>query len=113
MKSSRSAILAGALAVASVLAIAGLANAQPSGQLSDMGYIGAARCTGLAEGSHVDAAALRAVLAREENRHPAYALDRADEMRSEAKGQATRATGYAKQSIADELAGPCQSYLKG
>ncbi len=113
MKSLRSAVLAGALATASVLAIAGFANAQPADHLSDMGFIGVARCAGLAEGSHVDAAALKAILARDEYNHPVYALERADEKRAEAKGQAARATGYAKQSIADELAGPCQSYLKG
>ena len=113
MNSSRSAVLAGALAAGAVLAAAGFANAQSSDHLSDMGFIGAARCVGLAEGSHVDAAALKALLAREEYSHPVYALERADEKRAEAKGQAARATGYAKQSIADELAGPCQSYLKG
>ena len=113
MRSSRSAILASVLATSAVLAVAGFANAQPSDHLTDMGFIGAARCAGLAEGSHVDAAALRAVVAREENYHYGYTLDRADEMRTEAKSQAERATGYVKQSIADELAGPCQSYLKG
>jgi len=113
MKGLRTALLAGALATASVLAMPGFANAQPADHLSDMSFIAAARCTGLAEGSHVDAAALKAVLAREEYNHPVYALERADEKRTEARGQAARATGYAKQSIADELAGPCQSYLKG
>ena len=113
MKSLRSAMVASAFAAASVMSLAGLANAQPADHLSDMGFIGASRCAGLAEGSHVDAAALRALLARDESRHPPYAIDRAEEKRTEAKGQAARATGYAKQSIADELAGPCQSYLKG
>ena len=113
MNSSRAALLVGALVIASVFGVAGFANAQSSDHLSDVGFIGAARCAGLAEGSHTDAAALTALLAREETRHPAYAIDRADEVRAEAKVHAARATGYDKQSIADELAGRCQTYLKG
>jgi hypothetical protein len=113
MNSSRTAVLAGSLALAAVFAGAGFANAQPADHLSDVGFVGASRCMGLAEGSHTDFEALKAMLSREESRHPAYMQDRADEVRTEAKGQAARATGYSKQEITDELAGPCQKYLKG
>jgi hypothetical protein len=113
MNSSRSAIMAGSLALAAIFGLGGLANAQSSDQLSDMAYISVARCTGFAEGSHVDAAALKALLTRQEGGRIGMVLDRADQARADAEGQASRATGYNKQSIADELAGPCQKYLKG
>jgi hypothetical protein len=113
MNSSRTAILAGSMALAALFTGAGIANAQPADHLSDVGFVGASRCMGLAEGSHTDFEALKALLTREESRHPAYMQDHADEVRTDAKRQAARATGYSKQEIADELAGSCQKYLKG
>ena len=113
MHSSRSAALAVALAATAVLGLGGFANAQASNHLSDNGYISASRCAGLAEGSHVDVTALKAVLAHEQNGRESYTLDRADEARADARDRAERATGYDKQSIANELAGRCQTYLKG
>lgn len=102
-----------ALFAATVLA-AGIAAAvtpvHAETMLSDVAYMQAARCAGLAEGSGIDAHRLVQTLDRQDGRM-SYVVDKADELRSDAKREARRASGYDKQQVQAELSGVCRSYL--
>ena len=100
-------ILAG-LIITSALA-ATVASAQP-GRLSDVAYMQAARCAGLAS-SHTlgsaDAASLRALLESQSGGRDPFVLNKADDLQSAAKREADRADDYAKARLSAELNGMC------
>jgi hypothetical protein len=86
--------------------------AQPSDRLSDVDYMQAARCAGIAsaEGS-IDVASVNALLKTQGRGRAAYISDKADEMRSDAARSAKRANGYAKEKLNAELGGVCKRFL--
>jgi len=94
-------------------AISGGAMAQP-GHLSDVAYMQAARCVGLASSGKLngDSAELKALLKAEANGRVPAVLEQADEAQARAKREAERADSYSKDRLQAELSGACAS-LKG
>ena len=108
-------ILAGlAIAALGVSAISGAAVAQPGGHLSDVAYLEAARCAGLASSKKLggDGAALQALLKTESNGRLAAVMEQADEAQARARHEADRADDYSKGRLQAELTGACAA-LKG
>jgi hypothetical protein len=104
-----------ALLVATLVAAAGAAAVTPvraEAPLSDVAYMQAARCAGLAEGSGADARRISAMLDHQDGRM-SYVVEKADELRSSANREARRASGYGKAEIQGELSGVCRAYLGG
>ncbi len=101
-------ILAG-LAITTAFIATG-ATAQPPGHLTDVAYMEAARCAGLASSSNLgaaDAAQFKALLRSQETGRASYVLDKADEMQRTAKRQADHADGMSKEALQNELSGAC------
>lgn len=102
------------LLVATLVAAAGAAvitpaHAEPA-QLSDVAYMQAARCAGLAEGAKRDTAYVKALLNKEEGNRMNWIYDKANELRSDAERDAHGASGLRAERIANEL-NACQVYL--
>jgi len=92
------------LASLSLASVASFAAAAP---VTDVDYLKASRCRGIAVGLGADASAITAFLkASAGGRSPAV-LDRADEEFSRAKRQAH---GDGKDKLQAELAGPCAAF---
>jgi hypothetical protein len=92
-------------------AAAGAAWAQP-GRLSDVAYLQAARCAGLANSSKLgsaDGKALKALLDAQANGRQPFILDQADEAKAKAKREGDRADDYMKSKLQSELSGVCAS----
>ena len=90
------------------------ASAQP-GHLSDMAYVEAARCAGLASSAKLgagDAAAMKALLSAQASGRMPYILDQADDAQSKARHEADKADDFTKSKLQAELSGMCAS-LKG
>jgi hypothetical protein len=96
---------------AATAALAGVA-AQAADPMSDVAFIAASRCEGLAQGAKVDDAAIKKLLVGQDSTRSQYVLDKASEVHDDAKRQASHAQGYQMQAVNDELHGPCSSYLK-
>lgn len=95
-------------------AIGSGALAQPGGA-TDVQYLKAARCAGLASSSKLDggdAAGHDAYLKANSANRSAYALAEADIRRNAARVQANKAKGYNKAELQAELSGACAA-LKG
>ena len=93
---------------------ASAASAQPT-HLSDTAYLQAARCVGLANSKALGAADAKGMtvwLQTEGASHPAFIVEKGDELQSRAKRQADRADDMVKPRLQAELTGPCAS-LKG
>ena len=107
-------ILAG-LAIATVLsstAAVGAASAQP-GHLSDVAYVAAARCAGLASSGKLgssDGASLNALLKSQAIGREQVVLDQADDAQQQAKRQANRADDFMKGKLQAELSNSCASF---
>lgn len=92
------------LASLSLASSAGLAFA---GSVTDVDYLKASRCRGIAAGLGADASAISAYLkAATAGRGPAI-LDRGDEEYARAKREAR---GDGKERLQAELSGPCAAY---
>ena len=90
------------------------ASAQPK-PLSDVAYLQAARCAGLASSKSLganDGKAMTAWVQSESMRRPAFIVDKGDELQLQAKHEADRADDMAKPRLQAELSGLCAS-LKG
>ncbi|HEX4179303.1 MAG TPA: hypothetical protein VHY32_00780 [Caulobacteraceae bacterium] len=111
MQASMSKITIASLVFAAS-AFAGAANAQKPDRLTDVAFIAANRCEGLAQGAKVDVAGIKKMLDFQGNQRGQYILEKADEARDDAKRQASRADGYTWQTVSAELNGACQAYLK-
>ena len=99
--------LAGLIITSALVATA--ASAQP-GRLSDVAYMQAARCAGLASSATLgsaDAGSLKALVQSQSWGREPYVLDKADEMQSKAKREADHADDYAKARLSAELNGMC------
>jgi hypothetical protein len=83
--------------------------------LTDSQYIAAAHCQGLFD-SHAlgaaDAHGINSLMKTESLYRGPEILDRADEARSEAKGEANRAGSLMKSQLVSERDGACQTWAK-
>ncbi|MFC3069225.1 hypothetical protein [Phenylobacterium soli] len=97
--------------VAAGLAVAGSASAAASSAIkSDVDYLKASRCKGLAQGlGGIDTAALDAALKSERFSRADAIVDRAAEEMARAKRQAANAN--LKDQLSAEVAGACMAYL--
>ena len=102
-----------ASAIAAASTFAGAASAQNPERMTDVAFIAANRCEGLAQGSKIDVSSIRKLLDAQGNQRSQYILEKADEARDDAKRQAAHAEGYNQQTVSAELSGGCQAYLKG
>ena len=100
-------LLTGTLIAAALLGTA--ASAQPT-LVADTQYMEASRCRGLAEPLGADTASLDAFLKAQSATRASYVLDRADQMRQDAKRQARRAQGDVKARLTAEWTGICANY---
>lgn len=108
-------IPASMLLVATLVAAAGAAAFSPvqaaaTPQLSDMAYLQAAHCAGLAEGAKRDTKHIDAVLKIEEAPRFGWIYDKAQELRADGGREARRASGLGRQQIDNEL-NTCAAYL--
>ncbi len=93
-------------------AAASAASAQP-GRLTDVAYLEAARCAGLANSGKLgssDGAALIALLKAQANGREQLVLDQADDAQQRAKRQVNRADDYMKSKLQAELSTDCASF---
>lgn len=97
------------LAVIGLAAVAGSAAA--SGRVTDLDYLKANRCKGLAVGMGADTAGLDRFIKTEGASRLDYILQRGDEEFVRAKRQTTDAN--VKDKLAAELSGPCTAYMGG
>jgi len=98
--------------VALAAATATTAFAQPNVRLSDVEYMQAARCAGIASvDSSIDTSSVTALRKAQGAGRMAFVADKADEMRSDAARSARRANGYAKERLNAELGGACKRFL--
>jgi hypothetical protein len=100
------------LAIASVALAASMgasALAQPNRAAfaSDVDYLRASRCRGIAEGVGADGATLAAYLKQQEVGRAGYIVARGQDERTRAKRQAK---GYGRAQAEAELAGGCQAF---
>jgi len=104
--------LAGLVVMAALGATA--ASAQP-GRLSDVAYLQAARCVGLASSGKLavsDAKDMTAWLRTQSAGRPQFILEKADQMERDARRQASHAGEETKVRLNSELQGAC-AQLKG
>ena len=97
-----------AIAAAGLIAIPSLAAAAAS----DVDYLRASRCKGLAEtvgAGSVDAAKLNAFLKTEGSRRDPYIQQRGDDEAARARREARN--GEARGRLSAELAGPCAAFI--
>jgi hypothetical protein len=93
-------------------ATATTAVAQPNVRLSDVEYMQASRCAGIASADpSIDTSSINALLKTEGRARVAYISDKADDMRSDAARSAKHANGYAKEKLNAELGGVCKRFL--
>ncbi len=106
-------ILAGLVITGTLIgagAFAATAAAAQPGHLSDVAYMQAARCAGLASSSKLasaDSAALSSLVKSQSMGRDPFILDQADEMKGKAKREADHADEYGKARLAAELNGAC------
>ena len=102
------------LLVATLVSAAAMAVSNPVGaaeRLSDVDFMNASRCAGLAEGFKIENTSLKALLEDQRGWREGFIQEKADEMRQEAAGQVRRANAAGKQRISAELNGACKTYL--
>jgi hypothetical protein len=103
-----------ALIVTLAAAVATTATAQPGSRLSDVDYMQAARCRGLA-GSEalgaMDTQAIDAMLKEQSHGRAAFIADKAGELRDNAVRSAKRADGSTKEKLIAERDGVCKRFL--
>jgi len=101
-----------AIALAALtLAASGAAAAAASERFTDVDYIKAGRCRGIAAGMHADTAPFDAFLKAEARTRVDLIMSRADEEGARAKRQAKDANLSAQLSA--ELSGACTAYMAG
>ncbi|MEI9963930.1 MAG: hypothetical protein WDM92_03755 [Caulobacteraceae bacterium] len=103
-------ILAG-LTIITALGVAGVASAETT-RLSDVAYMQAARCAGLASSGKLDAAdagAIKALVRSQSAGRMPYVQDKADEIQQSAKREADHADDSTKAKLSAELSGACAS----
>ena len=104
-------LLVATLVAATAVGAVTPANAKDA-PLSDIAYMAAARCQGLADGLGRDASALKRVVSSESAGRVAFVYDRAAEIRSEASREARRAGEDARRHLIAESDGACAQFVK-
>jgi len=102
-----------ALVIAGALATGTAAAASPA-HLTDARYLAAARCQVLLSSSAlgpVNSQAIDAVMRSEDRIHSTQAYNRATEVRETARNDVRHAGVYARQELAAERNGACQSLM--
>ena len=112
MNISKTSIVIASLIAAASAALATAASAQNPERLSDVAFIAASRCEGLAQGAKVDTTAIKSLLVNQDNDRNSYIEEKASEARDNAKRLASHAQGFGLETVNSELNGPCQAYLK-
>jgi hypothetical protein len=112
MSVSKFKIVAAGLVVGAS-ALAGAASAANAPRLSDVAYIAASRCEGLAQGAKVDTTSIKQLMVNQDNDRIQYILDKATEAREDGQRQASHAQGYTLESVNNELNGSCKAFLNG
>jgi len=97
--------------VALVAATATTAVAQPNVRLSDVDYMQAARCRGIAASTAADTASIDALLKAQGKGRATYVSAKADELQSDAARAVRRANDNGKQSLIAERDGACKRFL--
>jgi hypothetical protein len=97
--------------VLAVLSMAGADAAMASDHMTDMDYLKANRCRGLAVGLNMNTAALDATLKTESRSRSEPILLRGEDELARAKRDAGRDGMHEKVNA--EVSGPCQVYLNG
>lgn len=99
-------------AIALTAAFASAAQARTN--LSDVEYLQAARCSGLAASGalgETDTTAIEAMLKAESRGRVGYIVDKGAAAKSDAKRQATRAKDERRAGLQAELSGACARFL--
>jgi hypothetical protein len=112
MNASKTSIVIASLIAATSALAATSASAQKPDRLTDVAFIAASRCEGLAQGAKVDTTAIKSLLVNQDNARNSYILEKADQAREDAQRMASHAQGYSLQTVNNELNGACQAYLK-
>ena len=92
-------------------ALSSAASAQTE-RMSDVAFIAASRCEGLAQGAKVDTAAIAKLLNVQDNDRLDAIRDKAEQAREDAKRQASHADGYTQSQVSAELSGACKAFLQ-
>jgi len=95
--------------VAASMASAGAASAATAGIKTDLDYLRASRCRGLAAGMGADTAGLDSALKAEGRARAPVILSRGQDEMERGKRDARNANK--KDSVAAELSGPCTAYV--
>ena len=109
MQLPASAVLVATLVIAAGAAAVTPVNAEPA--MSDVAYMQAARCAGLAQGAKMDTTKIDALLRDQQLGRESVAVDRGGEMRDDARRQASHAGPIERQQLAAEMNGACRAYL--
>lgn len=99
--------------IALTCAVATTASARAN-HLTDVEYLQAARCSGLAASEAlgaVDTASIDAMLKTESRGRVGFIVDKADQAKSDAKRIASRAKAERKAGLQAELSGACARYF--
>lgn len=99
-------VVAIAIAALGVVAAAGTATA--ASRISDMDYLKAARCKGLAQGLSADTAGVDALLKDARKSRDAYIVDRGD---AEMKRAKRETQGDRKDKVSAEFTNACTAYM--
>ncbi|HEY2752987.1 hypothetical protein [Phenylobacterium sp.] len=101
-----------AVIVLATLSLAAADGAMASSRLSDVDYLKANRCRGIAAGLGVsDTASLDALLKTEGRTRPELIVERAQDEFARAKREASK--GDSKDRLSAELNGPCMALVSG
>ncbi len=98
------------LAALAFIALGTTAAAAQPGRASDVEYLNGARCVGLASSGKLgtaDVDAMKAWLKSQRSGRIGYVMQKADEMRRDAKREADQAGAEMKARLSAELNGPC------
>ena len=101
------------LAMLTALGVATAASAAPAQRLSDVAYVEAARCAGLASSGKLgssDGAQLMALLKAQAYDREQTVLDQASDAQQQAKRQASKADDYMKSKLQTELSTSCAPF---
>lgn len=90
------------------LSLASMASFAAAAPVTDVDYLKASRCRGIAVGLGADASAITAYLKASAGARSPAILDRADEEFAQAKRQAH---GDGKDRLQAELSGPCAAFV--
>ena len=104
------------IALTAIMLTAAVATAAQAraNSLSDVEYLQAARCSGLAASGalgEMDTSAIDAMLKAESRGRVGYIVDKGAAAKSDAKRQATRAKDERRAGLQAELSGACARYL--